>query len=140
MSYTLYDPNSGSILGVVSNIEDYKGYNFVRGSYDSKDYMVKNGNITKKPTPPSGPSWHVYNYNESTHEWTLNKPASAAKAKELRRSYFKYVDKVNPIWLASMNAIQQLQVANFRQDLLDITDQPGYPVQIQWPIIPDFLK
>lgn len=140
MSYTLYDPKSGTILGVVSNIEDYKGYNYVQGIFDSKDYMVRNGSIVKKPIPPNSPSWHVYNYDYETDTWTFNRSASIAKAKELRRSYFKYVDKVNPLWLNSMNAVQQLQVFNFREDLLNITQQPNFPEQIVWPIIPDFLK
>lgn len=138
MSYTIFD--NDSIIGVVSHVEDYSGLNYVKGVYDSKDYVVVDGVLLRKPPNPTNEPWHVYDYDKVSNSMVLNIQKTDNKAKEIRRELFKYVDKVNPIWLASMNAVQQLQVANYRQDLLDITKQENYPVDIVWPIVPYFLK
>lgn len=138
MSYTIFDNNG--IIGVVSNVEDYKGYNFVKGNYNSKEYTVIDGKLVRKPPVPSNEPWHVYEFDKNSKSFVLNIAKTDKTARNLRRELFKNVDKVNPIWLSQMNAVQQLQVANYRQDLLDITKQTNYPVQIVWPIVPDFLK
>ena len=141
MSYTLYDKKTNSIIGIVSNPQDYPGASFVKGNYDTNDYVVVDGEFVRKAKMPSTKaSWHVYTYKHSTNSYELDIPGTSNNAKRLRKELLKNVDKVNPIWLASMNAVQQLQVANYRQDLLDITKQENYPVDIVWPVVPYFLK
>lgn len=39
----------------------------------------------------------------------------------------------NPLRWASLSAEQQQAVASYRQALLDITQQPGFPHDITWP-------
>ena len=45
-------------------------------------------------------------------------------------------DRISPIWYAAMTNEQREAWAKYRQDLLDITQQPDYPHDIIWPIKP----
>lgn len=49
------------------------------------------------------------------------------------------VDIVNPIWYASLTAEQQQELAVYRQQLLDVTTQPGWPAEVVWPTVPSFV-
>ena len=53
----------------------------------------------------------------------------------------KVVDPIvsNPLRWGSLSDAEQLEVTIFRQALLDITDQSGWPWEIQWPEKPDCL-
>lgn len=46
-------------------------------------------------------------------------------------------DRINPIWFSAMTTEQQQAWADYRQALLDITDQSGFPMMIDWPARPD---
>lgn len=46
------------------------------------------------------------------------------------------VDSYNPMRWESLTAEQQNAIRVYRQALLDITAQPGFPWTIEWPIIP----
>lgn len=69
--------------------------------------------------------------------------AKAATAVREERNYKlkSEVDPVvsNPLRWASMATEEQDAVATYRQALLDITDQAGFPYDITWPTKPDFL-
>ena len=49
------------------------------------------------------------------------------------------VDRVNPIWYASLSAEQQSQLQQYRQDLLSVPEQSGFPGTIAWPTAPTWL-
>lgn len=42
-------------------------------------------------------------------------------------------DRISPIWYNAMTDAQKQEWAQYRQDLLDITQQPDYPNVIIWP-------
>lgn len=44
-----------------------------------------------------------------------------------------YVDRVNHFWYQSMTDEQKNILSTYRQNLLDITKQPGYPLEVIWP-------
>ena len=138
--YTTYDIKTGRITGTTNDIDRAQSEPNILGQYNASDYYIVNKQPVKYPPKPKGPSYLVYSFDFTNNSWVLDIPASDIKARQFRSQLFSYVDKVNPIWLASMNAVQQLQVANYRQDLLDITKQDNYPVDIVWPIVPYFLK
>lgn len=45
----------------------------------------------------------------------------------------------NPLRWASLSAEQQAEAATYRQALLDVPQQPGFPLDIVWPTVPDFV-
>jgi hypothetical protein len=46
---------------------------------------------------------------------------------------------MNPLRWADLSAEQQGEIAAYRRALLDITDQPGFPLDIAWPEFPTFM-
>lgn len=58
----------------------------------------------------------------------------AAKARARRDKFLqRYVDEINAVRWASMTEAEQQAWTNYRQALLDIPEQPGFPSTIQWP-------
>jgi hypothetical protein len=49
------------------------------------------------------------------------------------------VDRVNPVWYASLTDSQRAELASYRQALLDVTQQQGFPDSINWPEKPSWL-
>lgn len=47
------------------------------------------------------------------------------------------VDRINPIRWAEMTPQQQSDWTAYRQALLDISKQPGFPFNVQWPNKPE---
>jgi len=43
----------------------------------------------------------------------------------------------NPLRWAGYTADQQAALATYRQALLDVPQQEGFPVEIDWPVMPD---
>jgi hypothetical protein len=62
----------------------------------------------------------------------------AEMARNQRDSFLRYLDTIltNPLRWASYSEEQQTVIAKYRQDLLDITDQEGFPANIVWPQSP----
>lgn len=75
--------------------------------------------------------------------WVKNQPLHDEKAAEgirAQRSKRLYaVDKVvsNPLRWAELTAEKQTEWAQYRRDLLDITDQAGFPHNVTWPTKPE---
>lgn len=139
MNFTTYSKN-GQITGVTNDMDRAKSENYILGTYNSNEYYVRNKVAIKYPPKPKNSSHVVYNFDYDTNCWVINVNETDIMARQLRNEFFKYVDKVNPLWFDELSDLEKIQLAGFRNDLIGITKQPGYPVQIQWPIIPDFLK
>lgn len=62
----------------------------------------------------------------------------AEMARNERGSLLRYLDTVitNPLRWASFSEEQQATIAKYRQDLLDIPEQEGFPTNIVWPVSP----
>jgi hypothetical protein len=64
----------------------------------------------------------------------------ALKARLLRNKILQdTVDRVNPIRYAELTDVQRTEIAAYRQALLDVPAQAGFPDQIQWPDQPTWL-
>lgn len=142
MIYTTYDPASGGITGIINtsstnNIDpDVK---YIAGAYDAKVYYIKNGKAVAYPPKPNDNFWIVYIWDMATETWYPNNSATAKVARRIRDEKLVAVDRVNPMWWASMTAEQQVQVSAYRQELLNVTKQPGFPTVIEWPDKPVWL-
>jgi hypothetical protein len=58
------------------------------------------------------------------------------KAKR-ERILLETVDRVNGLWWEAMPEARKEQWREYRQALLDITGQPGYPFEVTWPERPE---
>jgi hypothetical protein len=47
------------------------------------------------------------------------------------------IDSMNPIRWQTMSQVQKNNWSMYRQHLLDVPQQPGFPTNIVWPVNPD---
>lgn len=140
MSYTLYNRKTGQITGVTSDLFRAKMEGYINGIYDPKRYYIKNNMAIAYPPKHNTASWHVYNFNYETETWEINIKETTHAARMMRNDMFQYVDKVSPMWYSSMTPEQQLITSSYRESLLEVTKQPNFPLEIDWPTVPSFLK
>lgn len=83
-------------------------------------------------------------WNWSGSVWSapvLPEPDSAVVAQLVRaartRKLKKHVDSMNPMRWESLTTEQQAAWTQYRQDLLNITNQSGFPHVINWPVAPE---
>jgi hypothetical protein len=62
----------------------------------------------------------------------------AEMARNQRDSFLRYLDTIltNPLRWAGYSEEQQTVIAKYRQDLLDVPAQAGFPQEINWPVSP----
>lgn len=141
MNYTLYNRKTGEIVGTTNDLYRAKQNGYIEGTYMSQYYYVANNTVVKKPPKPTpNYSWYEYNFNYNTKQYELDIEKTAFNARVMRNNMFQYVDKVSPMWYSSMTPEQQLITSSFRESLLEVTKQPNFPLEIDWPTVPSFLK
>ena len=140
MNYTLYNIKTGQITGTTNDIDRAKNENYILGLYDGNNYYIVDNKPVRKPSKPVAHSYFVYDFDYSTGDYVLNLPETIKSARQFRDMFFRYVDKVSPMWYNSMTPQQQQEVTQYRQQLLDVTKQSDFPINIIWPTVPDFLR
>ena len=142
MNYTIYDSVSGEILYTISGtgndiILNLVDKTYIEGSYNQDQYYVdiNTQTICNKPASPS--TCHVW--NAETKTWDLDTAQATVSARQQRDRLLSEIDRVNPVWYASLTAEQQEQLIAYRQQLLDVPQQEGFPITIDWPIRPGWL-
>lgn len=135
--------NNGQIVRVGSMSESSIELNLIDGlSYGVGDavidrHYVENGQLVEMPDKPG--ENYIFDYTSKTWQPDLVLAESSALAKR-NQLLADGPDRVNPMWWASMTPAEQGEVSSYRQALLDITNQFGYPMDIEWPAIPSVFK
>jgi hypothetical protein len=137
MNYTLYEPDTGQILSVVSDLTLAKGNHYILGSWSGQSYYIKDKQAKLYPTLP-GPSTH-YSWNFLTESWQFNSENAARNQRLIRDTLLSAVDRVNPIWYVSLGVERQVALQEYRQALLSVPEQPGFPESVIWPTRPPWL-
>jgi hypothetical protein len=143
MKYTTYNPATGEIISIMEITNDQtfqdnlSDKHFIEGSYNGLDFYIDlNSKLpVKKPTQPS--LNHEWNFN--TQSWELNLAQETITQRQQRDQLLSAIDRINPIWYASLTQEQQTELASYRQSLLDVPQQAGFPVTIEWPTKPAWL-
>lgn len=72
------------------------------------------------------------------NEVSLTDEQMEKRVRWIRNNHLKrYVDVMNPVRWSMMSEEKKQEWSNYRQQLLDITDQSGFPNNVVWPKIPD---
>jgi hypothetical protein len=140
MIHTLYDNKTGLITGQTSDPHRIQFETNIAGNYNGSMYYIKQARAKKYPPKPARAFWHRYDWDNMSETWQLNIPETERAARLHRNNLFRYVDKISPIWYAAMTEQERMTCIEFRQQLLDITSASDFPVNIQWPSVPEFLR
>ena len=141
MIYTIYNPTTGEISTQLTtdNLQVAKsnlaGKTYIEGHIDGNTYYIVDGQPVAKTTKP-GPN---YEFNYDTKTWQLNIEKEIIIARKLRNSLLSEVDRVNPVWYASLDSDQQAELQAYRLALLAVPQQAGFPTQVEWPPKPIWL-
>lgn len=137
--FTIYDTNTGMIISRVRNPDQIRGRSYISGSYDPEQYRVVKGQAVALPAKPAGQSQVAYLWDSNQDQWTPDLVRTAAQARGIRDRYLRVVDKMNPVWWSSLSPNRQAEFTAYREALLDVTQQPGWPLVIEWPAAPTWL-
>lgn len=82
-------------------------------------------------------------WDVTTTQWTeplvvsLTAEEKAVNVRRRRKQLLKkYIDSINPIRWNALSIEKQVELTTYRQILLDITEQPGFPDTVEWPVVP----
>jgi len=144
MIYTTYNPSTGQIYSTVKNSETVlpestADIGILPGEYSGKKYWVVSDTITELPTDPSSDSLK-YRFDYVTGAWQLDTESSKIIARVTRNKMLEAIDRINPIWYASLNTDQQQELITYRQALLAVPQQSGFPETVTWPVKPTWLS
>lgn len=144
MNYTVYDPATGQISHVLSTTDpdqaqiNLQGKSYVEGEFSAKDHYIHNGEVVPIPLDPSTPFCpHKFDY--ATKTWQLDLELAKRQARQQRDSMLSTVDQINPVWWSTLSAQQQQDIVAYRQHLLDVPQQAGFPTEVEWPSKPHWL-
>lgn len=102
---------------------------------DDSSQWIDHAGLTLAPRHDGQVGWKLIN-----SEWDYIAPIIdyAGKARRTRNILLrKYIDTMNPIRWDSFSQEKKQQWIQYRQNLLDIPQQSGFPNNIIWPTMPD---
>lgn len=143
MKYTYYNSDSGEIIGIIdTNDSDLAQLHladktWINGEYQSNRYYIDQGQPVAKPASPL--DGFDYDFDWTTKTWQLNFDKTSQRVRQLRDNELNRVDRVNPVWYATLTSEQQQQLATYRLALLAVPQQSGFPVTVNWPAKPTWL-
>lgn len=133
--YVKYDTDTGQILSSgntqATAIEGRDGFMVVDGPVDNTLFKVENQQIVALPPSP-GPD---YVYNFTTNQWEINVLRVTGQVLQQRNDLL-YASDWTQLPNGPLSPEQQTAWATYRQELRDITSQPGYPTNVVWPVPP----
>jgi hypothetical protein len=142
MKYTKYNPATGEITSVLTitdatslavNLSDY----YLDGHYDSYQYYVDVDNRVAIAKPEKPSSNHIWNLE--SRQWVLDTQQIEIDIRNQRNWQLSYIDRINPVWYSTLTTEQQQELVDYRQDLLNVPQQSGFPEIIDWPTKPAWL-
>jgi Phage tail assembly chaperone protein len=141
MKYTIYDPTTGQILSVLTTADPVQAelnlanQSYLTGEYSGQQYYVESGQAIEKLEKPSA----SYTFDYVTKSWQLDLTHSQSQIRRQRDFALSAIDRVNPVWYATLTADQQAELQAYRLALLAVPQQTGFPSQVEWPAKPLWL-
>lgn len=143
MIYTTYNPTTGEIYSIITTSNDVipevsDNVSIIPGAFDSQTYRIADGIAVELPVNPSN-QCQRFQFDYTSKSWQLDSTTSTFLTRDVRNKLLQSVDKINPIWYASLTADQQQQLADYRLALLAVPQQPDFPATVSWPVKPTWL-
>lgn len=142
MNYTKYNPTTGEITSLltitdINSREVNLANHYIDGHYTADQYYidVDTQQAVAKPTKPS----LMHYWDHDSKQWIMDTTQAAIDVRNERGWRLNAIDRVNPIWYSSLTTEQQTELIVYRQALLDVPEQSGFPTEVVWPIKPAWL-
>jgi len=106
---------------------------------EQPDFVMHEQSVTElAPQQINGVWTQVWSVVERTPEDKQNLTEARASAirSERDRRLREECDRINPMWWQDMTEEQKLGMKAYRQALLDVPSQPGFPWSVEWPANP----
>lgn len=140
MIISVFDPATGRILKITSAKTSEQAndlyQHWIAGHWSNDQYRVVNGQPTLLPPRPDQP---FSRFNFESGQWETKSINPGRVIRQQRNDALSQVDRVNPVWYSTLSEQQKADLAAFRQALLDVPQQSGFPTQIDWPAKPSWL-
>jgi len=147
LNYTIYDNSTGRITGLFSSSTEQNialnlaNKSYVEGKIDGSKYYISNGNPVLIPEKPVADENAKYKFDWTTKTWSVDTSVLNQFYRNKRNTLLKKsIDKVNPVWYASLTTDQQAELQAYRTALLNVPQQSGFPTNITWPTKPTWLS
>jgi len=141
MNYTIFNATTGKIISNlsindISLLQDnIQTDSYIEGHYSEQDYYIKdNLAVSKGPCPGE-----CYEFDYNLKKWIINTNLLINLTRQQRNQLLIQVDRINPVWYAALTVDQQQALAAYRQQLLDVPQQAGFPIDVTWPAKPTWL-
>lgn len=136
IKYTAIYKTTGIIFGVISvnSAEELpidSPYYYVEGSYDGSEYYFDGD--TPVEIPPKPNDFSIFDY--TSKEWVPDTYRASREVLQKRQKLLVASDWTQ-LPNGPLTAEKQQAWATYRQALRDITAQPGYPTNVEWPTAP----
>lgn len=141
MYFSIYLPNGDITRTGVCSTDDFEhqkqdGELIIEGASNPDTQWVVNGKIVDLPAKPTDSPYYYFDY--SAKAWVFDTALATLYATTRRDSLLQDgPDRISPLWWDSMTAEVKAVWSKYRQDLLDVPNQPGFPKTIVWPTRPD---
>jgi len=143
MNYTTYNPSTGQIIYNISISHEsmidsnLAGQTYIEGKYSSDEYYIDQGQPTLLPIKPQDGNQYQFDWN--TKSWVIDLDHSIVVNRQQRNDLLSAVDRINPVWYSALTDQQRNDLAAYRQALLDVPQQAGFPLEVTWPAKPEWL-
>jgi len=131
---TTYDRATGKILTVYDGPDlsllalNGKSVGVLEGRYDDEEYRVVEGVPVPLPAKPG--QWYVFDYIKA--QWVDGRSIAEIE-NEVRYQRERLLTQSDWTQLPDIPQAVKDKWQPYRQALRDITSQPGFPENIQWP-------
>jgi hypothetical protein len=131
---TTYDRATGKILTVYDGPDlsllalNGKSVGVLEGRYDDEEYRVVEG--VPVPLPAKPDQWYVFDYIKA--QWVDGRSIAEIE-NEVRYQRERLLTQSDWTQLPDIDQATKDKWQPYRQALRDITSQPGFPENIQWP-------
>ena len=131
--FSIYDLFTGEIKRVSETANPSHGEGFVEGEYSSATHYVKKGVVLELPAKLA---------NEPVFDYLLERWVDVANldTRRLMMQRGKLLSDSDWTQMPDVNLANKAEWAAYRQALRDMTLQPGYPVNVVWPVKPEPIR
>lgn len=143
MKYTIYDPHTGAIQAHFESTDPVQAQNnladqhWIQGHYHPDHFYVEQGRAVEKPPKPTDENTYEFNFNSGT--WQVDITRTAQMQRRRRDALLADLDRVNPVWFSTLDELQRTELQQYRQALLSVPQQTGFPTHLEWPTKPHWL-